>query len=264
MTPTLSKPIAEGRTAEIYPWDDGHILKLYRDWCPADWVEYEARIARAVYAAGIPSPAAEEIVEVNGQRGLVYERLDGISMLQDMNARPWMILKHARTLAELHVKIHQQSIEGLPSYRERLEFDIRKVSLVSDEMREKVLARLKGLPEGSKLCHGDYHPGNVLITSRGPVVIDWMTACCGNPWTDVARTHMILNIGAKAAGKQVHLVIRMFIKLFSRTYLNRYLARVPDNNHELHRWLPIISAARLNENILPEREALLKIIHEGQ
>lgn len=257
-----SKPIAEGRTAEIYPWEDGQVLKLYRDWCPSDWVDYEARIARAVHASGIPSPAAEEIIEVNGRRGLIYERLDGTSMLQDMNAHPWMILKHARTLAELQVKINQQSIEGLPSYRERLEYDIRKVSLLSAEVREKVLALLNGLPEGNKLCHGDYHPGNVLLTPRGPVVIDWMTACCGSPWADLARTDMILSIGAKAAGKQVHPLLRLVIRLFARTYRNRYLVLTPDHNHELNRWLPIISAARLNENILPEREALLKTIHE--
>lgn len=81
-----STPIAQGRTAEIFPWNDRNILKLYRDWCPPDWVEYEARIARAVFEAGVPSPAAGEIVEINGRRGLIYERLEGISMPQDMNA----------------------------------------------------------------------------------------------------------------------------------------------------------------------------------
>jgi hypothetical protein len=45
----LRPPIAEGRTAEIYLWDENHVLKLYRDWCPPDWVEYEARIAGFVH-----------------------------------------------------------------------------------------------------------------------------------------------------------------------------------------------------------------------
>src|SRR5574338_1237169 len=67
-----STPLAEGRTAEIFLWDEDHILKLYRDWCPADWVDYESRVAHAIHAAGIPSPAAGEIVEVDGRRGLVY------------------------------------------------------------------------------------------------------------------------------------------------------------------------------------------------
>ena len=126
MNELTSSPIAEGRTAEIYSWDDQHVLKLYRDWCPADWVDYEAQIARAVYEAGIPSPQAGEILELNGRRGLIYERLEGVSMLQDMNARLWMLLKHARSLAELQVQINQKSIAGLPSYKDRLRHDIKQ------------------------------------------------------------------------------------------------------------------------------------------
>jgi hypothetical protein len=45
---------------------------------------------------------------------LIYERLEGISMLQDLNAHPWMLFQHSRSLAELQVQIHQQSITGMP------------------------------------------------------------------------------------------------------------------------------------------------------
>jgi uncharacterized protein (TIGR02172 family) len=189
-----SAPIAEGRTAEIFLCDDQHILKLYRDWCPPNWVDYEARIARAIHEAGIPSPGPGKIIETNGRRGLIYERLQGISMLQDMNARPWTLLNHARSLAELHVQIHEQSITGLPSYKERLDHDIHNSTHLSQELKKKALALLARLPHGEKVCHGDYHPGNILITKSGPVVIDWMTASMGSPWADVARTDLLLSI----------------------------------------------------------------------
>jgi uncharacterized protein (TIGR02172 family) len=256
-------PIAEGRTAEIYPWDDGHVLKLYRDWCPPDWVEYEARIARAVHAAGVPSPAAGEIMEVNGRRGLIYEHLDGISMLQDLNKRPWMLFKHARSLAELQVEINHQSAKGLPSYKERLSDDIRNTGYLSDDLRDKALAILAVLPDGQNVCHGDFHPGNVIITKSGPIVIDWMTASAGSPWIDVARSSLLLSIGAKGAGKQVRPMIRMVISLYHRTYLNRYLALTADKEHELDRWSLVIPAARLNEDIVPERGALIGIVQAG-
>ena len=254
--------IAEGRTAEIYPWDDHHVLKLYRDWCPPDWVEYEARIARAVYAAGVPSPAAGEIMEVNGRRGLIYERLDGISMLQDLNRRPWMLFKHARSLAELQVEINHQSAKGLPSYKDRLSNDIRNTGYLSEDLRDKALSILAILPDGHSVCHGDYHPGNVIITKGGPVVIDWMTASAGSQWTDVARTSLLLSIGAKAAGKQISPLIRMVVRLYHRIYMNRYRALNADKEHELDRWRPVIAAARLNEDIVPERGALIKMVEE--
>jgi len=198
-----SNPIAQGRTAEIYLWDEQHVLKLYRDWCPPDWVEYEARIAHAIHEAGVPSSAAGEIVKVNSRCGLIYERIEGISMLQDMNTRPWMLLKRARSLAELHVEIHQKSINGLPSYKDRLDYDIRNTSHLSEELRNKALLLLEVLPAGKNVCHGDFHPGNIILTKEGPLIIDWMTASAGSPWADVARTSLLLNIGAKGAGKLV-------------------------------------------------------------
>ena len=253
-------PTAQGRTAEVYKWDENHILKLYFEWCPSNWVEYEARIAHAVYAAGIPTPDAGEIIEVNGRRGLIYERVYGISMLQDLNSHPWKLARHARALAELQIKIHQQSIPGLPTYKKVLRHAISTTQYLTEDLREKYLQLLESLSDGEALCHGDYHPGNILLTSNGPVVIDWMTACAGDPGADVARTSLLLTIGAKGAGRQVHPILRTLIRLYHRAYLNRYAALVPSVAHERERWTPVIAAARLNEEIDTERQALLDML----
>lgn len=260
---TLSTPIANGRTAEVYDWKDGYILKLYHEWCPSHWVEHEARVAHAITEAGIPTPAAGEIVNVNGRRGLIYERVSGISMLQDMNARPWMILRHARTLADLHVQINLLSIPGLHSYKDGLMHTVQRAPHLDDELRDKVLNHLASLADGVLVCHGDFHPGNVLLTDEGAVIIDWMTANIGNPWADVARTSMLLSIGAKNAGKQVRPMIRFLIGLYHRAYLIHYTGLVPDQDQELGRWLPVIAAARLNEKIDGEQKALIEMIQNG-
>lgn len=262
MMTTLSMPIAQGRTAEIYAWDEQHILKLYRDWCPSDWVGYEAQIARAVYDAGIPSPAAGDIIEINGRQGLIYERIEGISMLQDMNIRPWMVPKHARWLADLHVKVNQKSIPGLPIYKDHLAYDIAHTKYLSDDQRQKLISVLKALPDRQNLCHGDYHPGNVLITKDGPIIIDWMTACSGSPWVDVARSSMILSVGAKGAKNLIHPMIRIVISLFHRTYLDRYRSQVGDEENELERWRVVVAGARLIEEIEPEREELINRVNK--
>ncbi|HMB21903.1 MAG TPA: aminoglycoside phosphotransferase family protein [Anaerolineales bacterium] len=256
----MSSPIAQGRTAEIYAWDDRQILKLFREWWPSNRVEYEARIARAVYAAGVPSPAVGDIVEVNGRHGLIYERLEGISMLQEMNARPWLILKNARLLAELQAQMHQQSIPGLPAYKERSAQDIRTTSQLREDQRESVLSLLAALPDDQKLCHGDFHPGNILLTKRGPVIIDWLTACTGSPWADVARTLVIGRVGVKTAGDQISPVTKMFVKLYFQIYRNRYNVLLPDTQRLIERWIPVMAAARLNEDITSEREALCSLI----
>ena len=151
---------------------------------------------------------------------------------------------------------------GLPAYKDRLRYDIEETQYLTDDLRGKARDMLDQLVDGQNICHGDFHPENVLITKSGPVVIDWMTACSGSPWADVARTNLILTIGVKAAGKQIPLFLRMMVRLFHRIYLNRYRVLHPDTTNELVRWMPVIAAARLNEDIVPEREALIKIVRE--
>ena len=257
----LSTPIAEGRTAEIYEWNQGQILKLYRDWCPSHWVEDESKVAHAIHKAGIPSPAVGEILEVNHRRGLIYERVFGSSMLHEISARPWKFPKYARLLAELHSQINQLSIPELHSYHEGLMYTIRRAPHLDDDLRAKTLERLSALKDGDRVCHGDFHPGNVLLTERGPIVIDWMTARRGNPWADVARTNLLLSIGAKSA--QVKPVVRFLVDAYRRMYLNNYSRLNPNSHDELAQWIPVIAAARLDEQIKPEREVLLAMVREG-
>jgi len=259
----LSTPIALGRTSEIYDWKDGTILKLYYDWCPPSWLEHEVRVAQVIVAAGIPTPAFGETVEVNGRRGIVYERVQGVSMLQDLNTHPWTIFRHVRALAELQMQYQQICVPGLIPYRASLRYSINNAPQLSDDERARALNLLETLPDGDGLCHGDFHPGNIIISPCGPIVIDWMTAVSGSPWADVARTCLLLTVGPKAAGDQLSPFVRIFINLYHDTYLKRYKALRADDSNELQRWMPVIAAARLNERIEPEFEALLRMVREG-
>jgi aminoglycoside phosphotransferase (APT) family kinase protein len=42
------------------------------------------------------------------------------------------------------------------------------------------------------VLHLDLHPANILLTSRGPILIDWANATDGPPDLDVALTAVIL------------------------------------------------------------------------
>lgn len=254
-----------GRTAEIFVWQEGTILKLYRDWCPPNWVDHEAHIAAVVNQAGLPAPRAFDIVEVNGRRGLVYERVDGDSMLQEMLRQPLMLPRYGRMLADLHLEMHRQSAPTLPSQRSQLEQSINAAKSLPDDLRTAALQALARLPDGDRLCHGDFHPENVLMTAKGPLIIDWMTANRGNPWADVARTHLLLTIGQTPA--HINILMRMLIlvgrRTFYRAYLGRYQSQTPEGKQQFHAWIPVLAAARLNEEIANEQQALLAIVTAG-
>jgi Ser/Thr protein kinase RdoA (MazF antagonist) len=257
----LGNPIAIGRTAQVYAWGEGQVLKLYREWCPPHWADFEARVGRVVQEAGLPVPAVGDIVEVNGRRGLVYERLAGDSLLRTLLARPWLIGQFGVTMAEMHAALHRQSAPSdLPSQRSDIAGAIRHAQTLPEELKHKALAVLDRLPDGDRLCHGDFHPDNILMTARGPIIIDWMTARRGEPAGDFARTVLLMTVGEPQVNLFLRLLTRLLRGWMRSAYMTRYLQLVPEARERLDDWLTVIYAARMNENIPGEAEQLMAFV----
>jgi aminoglycoside phosphotransferase (APT) family kinase protein len=256
----IGAPIARGRTAEVFAWQDGQVLKLFYDWVPPIWVETETKASRTVYEAGLPAPAVEGVVEADSRRGIVFERVEGPSMLAEWKSKPWVLVRSARQLAELHAAIHALPGAGLPAYRERLEGSIRAAQALPAHLKDAALSALARLPDGDALCHGDFHPDNVIVTARGPIIIDWMTAVRGNPLADVARTSLLLCKAALPPGTRGRWIVEAGRRLYHAIYLRRYLQLHPASREDIAAWRLPTLAARLNENIAAEQAQLLAAI----
>lgn len=243
------QPLARGRTADVYDWDEGHILKLFHNWFPLEDIQYELRIARAVHASGVKAPAVRELVQVNGRNGLIYERIRGESMLTMFQRKPWMIFSHARTLARLHVQMHECVFDAdVPDQHRKLDYKLRHADALPTPLKAVLFNSLLSLPEGSRVCHGDFHPANVLLTETDSTVIDWIDASRGNPLADVARTSIIL-LGAAASSQVPNPLLKVFVRTFHSAYLRGYFRLKPGGYEEYRRWLPIVAGARLSEGI---------------
>lgn len=250
----MDKPFAVGATAEIYAWENGQVLKLFREWVTADAVRTEARTARLVHASGAPVPAVGEVVEIDGRMGLLYERIDGRSMLAALAAQPWRLVHFARQLAALQADLHKRSVPaGMPTQRERMRGRIERAEAIPSATSQRVLALLDSLPAGSQLCHGDFHPDNVLLTARGPVIIDWIDATAGHPLADVARSSLLMSFAQPPAGGTIDWKVRLLRRWFHSTYLAHYRRLHPFAEDDLARWRLIAAAARLSETV-PENE----------
>jgi Ser/Thr protein kinase RdoA (MazF antagonist) len=245
----LGKPLAVGRTAELYAWEGGYVLKLFFDWFELEDIHFEQKMARAIHSSGLPVPAAGEILQVNGHNGLVYERFDGVNMWEVLEKQPWRVFNFARRTAKLHVEMHSNTLRpDIPSQRRRLEKKLQGAEVLPDLEKQTFLAALSGLPDGNSICHGDFHPGNILLASSRAVIIDWIDASLGNHLADVARTTIIL-LGAAASSQIPSHSLKVLIRLFHSIYLLTYFGLLPGGIYEYRRWLPIVAAARLSENI---------------
>jgi hypothetical protein len=261
--------LGAGREAEVFEWGDGTVIKLYRPG-------FGGHVSEAAALSGLArhgvAPRLIDVVEHEGRTGLILQRLDGADMLGSLTRRPWRVAASARTLAQLHLRIHAVAAPpGLPALRSALGERIRRAGLPS-RSRDRVLRILDALPNGERLCHGDFHPANVLVAT-GPVrsgvggasVIDWVAATRGVPEGDHARTLLLLRLGAPLPGTPPHVraLIAAGRALLTSAYTHAYRRGSARPLPELAAWTMVNAAARLAEGLDQERPRLLGIIERA-
>jgi aminoglycoside phosphotransferase (APT) family kinase protein len=213
--------LGTGRTADVYAIGQGRVLRRYR--VSID-VQAEAEIMTYLYGVGYPVP---KVHDAAGQ-DLVMDRLDGRDMLADLGRRPWLIRQHARTLAGLHNRLHEtKAPPGLPP------------AGVSSQAGDRVL-------------HLDFHPGNVMLTSQGPMVIDWTNAAAGAPGADVAMAYLIM---ATSDVDLIPVYLRPMVALLRAVLFREFLGTVTD---DVRPFIAEVARARMKDrNTRPSEMARL-------
>jgi uncharacterized protein (TIGR02172 family) len=247
------KPIARGRTAEVYAWGTGKVVKVYFPGFSAEDADYEAKIAAAVQESGVACPRFYEQVEFEGRPGLVYERVNGVPMSELVFKGPWRVPPLAKRMAKLHRAMHQPVIEAdLPNQREKHTRRIERSDILPAALKTRLLEAYAKIPDESRLCHGDFHPENILSNAGSDLAIDWIDVSVGHPLGDVARTTILL----KGMAATVPIPpVRWLVNWFHDHYLRAYFADGGDQS-VYRAFLPIVAAARLAEGI-PELQGWL-------
>jgi hypothetical protein len=220
--------IGSGRAADVFDLGGGRVLRRYREGEGGD-TPPEATVMELARAHGYPVP---EVYEASG-RDLVLERIDGPTMMADIARRPWRVARHGKTLGELHARLHR--IEAPADLR-------------------------SPLGRGDRLVHTDMHPENVLLSPRGPVVIDWSNAARGDPPDDVASSWAILATSEIPGPRPFR-----FIGKAGRSMLvNAYLGQV--DSASARERLPELAKYRLDHDphlLEAERRALERLAAGG-
>ncbi|MDR6723711.1 uncharacterized protein (TIGR02172 family) [Paenibacillus amylolyticus] len=261
--------LGQGNTADVYEYSPTQIMKLYKMGYPLDAVQREFRITKLVREKGLNVPQVESFVESEGRNGIVFERIEGSTMLLLMIQQAQLIEELSARLARCHYDLHSLADhEGtLPVQKEILIGSIHRAPLLSDQDKERIIMYIASLPERQQICHGDFHHDNVMYSEAKDQLwlIDWMTGMSGDPAGDVARSWVILMSGSLP--EDVDPTMSLGFEASRNTLVDRYIQHYLQISRlrweDIDAWVLPVAAARLDEH-LSEREAerVLTFIHD--
>lgn len=243
MQETQGRLLAAGRVAEIYERGP-RVLKLYRSPSAKRVAFREAAIHAAVEALGLPVPAVWGVEQVDGRWGILFDRANAASFAERMQDDPAVVTRHLICLAQLHGRIHAHPAPWLGSLVTRLRATIAGAPLLEEPHKQTLLRSLAAMPDGDRLCHGDFHPMNVLGDVAQPLVIDWPDACRGAPAADACRSYLLLSLHAAD---------------LAEPYLDAWCRISAYPRAAVLAWLPYLAAARLAEDVDGEADRLVML-----
>jgi len=254
----LGEVVARGSRSVVHAYGRGAVIKVPKPATPAEWILAEAKHVEAVRAVGAPAPALLGLEEVFGRPATVWERVDGPSLWERVVDHPERAGEIGRTLAEVQLALFELVPPvTLPDQRNRLTSKIRWSAANVDA---SLGAALDLLPERSgigRLCHGDLHPSNVIVSRDGLTLVDWFDASRGDRVADVARS--CLTLLADGAKMPSHLPGSDpgTLTVLTRAYLTRLRDSLDIPAAVLARWQAISAVARVAEGM--PREPLLEV-----
>jgi hypothetical protein len=241
----IGRLLGAGNNAEVFEWDTGRVIKLYRSPEHKAAAFREAAAQAAVERLGLPVPTVWAVQRLDDRWGIVFERIREASFAEHMRSRPEMVALHLDEMARLHLRVHSHAVPQFASLKVKLASDIAAVTLIGEAQKSSLLDELRRLPDGDRLCHGDFHPLNVLGDPTHPVVIDWPDARRGEPAADVCRSYLLLRLHAEP---------------WAEPYVAAYCRAGSMRREAIIAWLPYIAAARLAENVQGEAPRLLAMV----
>jgi aminoglycoside phosphotransferase (APT) family kinase protein len=182
--------LASGRDGDIFEFGPGLVLRKTRD---GRKIEHEARIIQYVADHGYPVPAIKDVLDDG--TAIVMERIDGPLMVDAMLKPPWKMPAMLKTLGDLHDQLHEiPAPEWFPQ-----------------------------LPDGGdRVVHLDLHPLNVIMSPRGPVVIDWPNAARGEGISDAALTYVLLTCPTMPGPRALDIALRPIRPRVGKMFAKRW------------------------------------------
>ena len=250
--------IGKGCCSTIYRLSEGEILKLYDKQTRNDLslVQKEFEISGACAELGVLTDRAIDLYECDGVYGASYEYVSGDTML-DAIKRGENIDEMIRELAQIGHKLHSfhADADRFPDAAAVFDGMLRCIKgWLSAEEYEHVKELTEAIPRSPKLVHGDFHPGNVIVSSGSFVLIDIGGAGYGHPVFDLISMYRLMR-KASDKGDKAGIYTKIYEKYLECCFEKSGLMKAGDALTEILEIIYDITVLPDAAAFLPDRNA---------
>lgn len=244
----LTNKIAERKNKEIYV-EDGKVIKLFVETHPKSNILNEAlNQSRVEEGSNLNVPKLVEVTKIGNRWALVSEYIEGKTITELLRENPEQEDKYLNLFVDVQLEILSNKVPLLNRIKEKFRRKLDNATNIDENTKYELLQRLEGMKNHDKLCHGDYHPSNVIIQEDGTVyIIDWSHVTQGNASADAARTYLLFSIDGQEE--------------LAEKYLNLFSEKSGIEKSSVQRWIPIVAATQMTKAVPEEQEFLNKWIN---
>ena len=224
---------------------EGKIIKLFKDFLPNTEAKSEAFKQMFAYSKGVPVPFVHEVTKINGQQAIIMELILGETIgsiiFNDMTKAE----QYVSLSVDVQLKIHDTKVDKFVLMSDKLKSQLQSALGISEKQKNALIDRLCTIKYENRLCHGDYHANNLMLSETGVTIIDWVDASAGDIKADVCRSYLLYS---------------QYSDGLASLYLSLYCEKSGLSQNDVFVWEPIIAGARLSENVVSEKANRLRDI----
>ncbi len=224
--------LGAGANGRVYRLDSERIVKVYNKISnPPEKIRREQESARRAFVKGIPSAIPFDIVRAGDQLGMIYELINARTLGSIVHSDPGKIEEYAVKMSSLLKKLHSTEMEKdtMPDSRLTLKVwaDIAdKSGYFTKEDMQRVYDLIDSIPPRNTFIHGDFHPGNIMVSDGELILIDMGDSSAGHPVVDLLGTYQLMSLipgqNEKAAMRYLGMTTdeaQLMWNIFIRDYL---------------------------------------------
>ena len=177
------------------------VLKLYfpgKVQQPLD----ELRLARMVYALGIPTPEpGEYVVTEDGRYGIRFHRIVGKkSYSRATGDNPELVSQYASEFAEMCLQLHATHLDTtqFENVKDRYFRLLEDNPFFTSEEKDKLHRFIEDVPDEETAIHGDLQFSNAIFVGKERYFIDLGDFCYGNHLFDVGMVYLCCKLNDEA------------------------------------------------------------------